>query len=82
MQRTLSATQMSHNPSPESIEETARAMKLRAAREDAKFETIADVDWTDLEFYIEKSRRLKDKDSFDTAIRVLTALRNQILTRK
>ena len=52
------------------------------SRTDAHWEGIADVDWEDLRFFLEKSRRDKDAESFDTAIRVLTALRKQILERK
>lgn len=52
------------------------------ARIDAHWEGIADVDWEDLRFFLEKCRRDKDEESFDTAIRVLQALREQILERK
>jgi hypothetical protein len=71
---------MSHNPANHSVKETALAMKLRVAREDANYQGIADVDWTDLEFYLEKARRNKDKESFDIAIKILTAIRQQVLT--
>ena len=66
-------------PDPEA---QARAAKIRAAREDAYWLTIADVDWEDLHFFLNKARITKDKESFDTAVRVLDALRHQVLTRK
>ncbi len=53
--------------------------KNRKAKEDANWKTIADVDWNDLEFFVAKARMTKDKDAFDTAIRVLTALKSQCL---
>ena len=50
-------------------------------REDAKWQTIADVDWSDLEHFIGNCRRSKDRESFDTAIRILEALKKQVLER-
>ncbi len=70
---------MSHNPSPEKVEETAFAMKARAAREDANKQNFVDVDYSDLDFFIGNCRRLKDKESFDTALRVLEAIKKQVL---
>ena len=59
------------------------AMKKKMTdRPSANWETIADVDWDDLEFYIGKCRLTRDRDSFDTALAVLTALKDQVLTRK
>lgn len=51
-------------------------------RADAKWQNIGDVDWEDLDHFIKNARRLKDKDSFDTAINILTALSKQVLERK
>lgn len=53
----------------------------KALREDCKWQTIADVDWDDLDFFLDKFKRLKDKDSYDTTLRILAAL-NQQLKRK
>lgn len=50
-------------------------------RVSAKWQTIADVDWDDLEFFIEKCRTKQDRESFDTALRVLEALKKQVLER-
>jgi hypothetical protein len=57
------------------------AQRVSSAREDAKWLTIADVDWIDLEYFLGKARRLKDKESFETSIRVLQALYKQVLER-
>lgn len=54
--------------------------RLKAqARVDANWQTIADVDWTDLDHFIGNCRRMKDKESFDTAIAILQALKTQVL---
>jgi hypothetical protein len=58
------------------------AIKKAKSKADACWEGIADVDWLDLEFYIEKSRRNQDKESLDTAVRIMERLRLQILERK
>ena len=59
------------------------AMKKKMTdRPSANWQTIADVDWDDLEYYIGKCRLTRDKDSFDTALAVLTALKDQVLNRK
>ena len=60
----------------------ARMKKKTADRPSANWRTIADVDWDDLDFYIGKCRTARDRDSFDTAINVLTALKSQVLDRK
>ena len=60
----------------------AKMQKKNADRPSANWQTIADVDWDDLEYYIGKCRLTRDKDSFDTALAVLTALKDQVLTRK
>jgi len=52
-----------------------------ASRPDAKWRDIGDVDWGDLEHFLEVARRLKNAESFDTALRVLEALRKQVLER-
>jgi len=69
------------------IQENIEKMKeygavKQKAKEDAYWENIADVDWEDLRFYLEKSRRDKDENSFNTSIRILNALRKQVLERK
>lgn len=47
----------------------------------ANWRNIGDVDWEDLVFYVEKCRAHPNTDNFDTAMRVLTALRHQVLDR-
>lgn len=64
------------------MEETEFAKNKRLAREDANKQTIADVDYSDLEHFIGNCRRLKDKESFDTAIRILEAIKRQVLGAK
>lgn len=49
------------------------------SRADANWQSIADVDWGDLEHFLDNARRLKDAESFNTAIRVLEALKEQVL---
>lgn len=53
-----------------------------AGRVTAKWQSIRDVDWDDLDHFIANCKRLRDKDSFDTAIVILQTLREQVLTRK
>ena len=60
----------------------AKMQKKNADRPSANWQTIADVDWDDLDFYVMKCRTARNKDSFDTALAVLTALKDQVLTRK
>jgi len=62
--------------------ETEYAAKARKAREDANMQGLADVNYFDLDFFIDKCRTKKDKDSFDTAIRVLQAIKSQVLGKK
>jgi hypothetical protein len=50
-------------------------------RADAKWQTIADVDWADLEHFVGNCRRNQDRESFDAAIRILQALKKQVLER-
>ncbi len=65
------------------VQRLEAAMKEKMTdRPSANWRTIADVDWDDLDFYIGKCRTARDRDSFDTAINVLTALKSQILDRK
>lgn len=52
------------------------------SRVEANCKTIADVDWGDLEHFLDNARRKKDAESFDTAIRILTAIKNQVLDIK
>ncbi len=59
-----------------------RMQRKAEGRVEAKWQNIGDVDWDDLEHFLENARRRKDKDSFDTAINILTALRKQVLERK
>jgi hypothetical protein len=61
--------------------ETEFAVKARKDREDANKQGIADVDYSDLDHFIGNCRRLKDKDSFDTAIRILQAIKKQVLEK-
>jgi hypothetical protein len=70
-----------------SVEERAhelleRMQKKIADRPSANWRSAADVDWEDLDFFVDRCKVNRDKDSFDTAIRVLTALRSQVLDRK
>ncbi len=59
--------------------ETDTAKKNRIAKEDAKATEMVHVDYNDLEHFIGNCRRLKDKESFDTAIRILEAIKKQVL---
>ena len=59
----------------------AKMQRKLDGRPDAKWRSIADVDWDDLEHFLDNARRRKDKESFDTAIRVLEALKKQVLER-
>jgi len=68
-------------------EDYARALvekmqKKIADRPSANWQGMGDVDWEDLDFFIEKCKTKRDKESFDTALRVLEGLRYQILERK
>jgi len=60
----------------------AKMQQKNADRPSANWQTIADVDWEDLEYYIGKCRLTRDKDSFGMAITILTALKDQVLNRK
>lgn len=53
--------------------------KMAKAKADAFYNDIGDVHWEDLEFYTNKARNDKDRESFDIALRILTALRMQVL---
>lgn len=55
--------------------------KKRLARIDSNWQTIADVDWEDLEHFVARARFLKESAEFDTCIRILEALRKQILNK-
>lgn len=52
------------------------------ARAESNWQTIADVDWEDLDFYISNCRRKPNKDDFATAARILAALEKQLLEGK
>jgi hypothetical protein len=54
--------------------------KKAKARSESNWKNIADVDWEDLEFYLEKARAKPNKDDFATAERILVALRKQLLS--
>ena len=56
--------------------------KKVASRPSANWRTHSDVDWEDLEFYVGQCRTRPDKDNFDTALKVLEALKDQVLNRK
>lgn len=70
---------MSHNPMSTVPFETDLAKQLRLEREDANFQTLGDVNYGDLNHFLGNCRRLKDKESFETAIRVLEAIKKQVL---
>lgn len=67
---------MDNQPDTTIIERARKDIK------DSNYQTIADVKWSDLEFYVEKARREKDKTAFDTAMRVLEGLKDQVLNRE
>lgn len=62
--------------------ETEIGKRNRIAKEDANWKQHPDVDYIDLDFFIDNCRCRKDKDSFDTALRILQAIRKQVLERK
>ena len=55
--------------------------KKRLARQDANWKTIADVDWEDLEHFVDLARVTKDEKHFDTCVRIIEALRKQVLAK-
>jgi hypothetical protein len=70
-----------------SVDQNAQAMLAKMARKVAerplaKWQTHADVDWDDLEHFIGNCKRRGDRESFDTALNVLQALKQQVLERK
>ena len=69
----------SANPGQECAREWSE--KKRQAKIDANWQTIADVDWEDLEYFCDLARHTKDPANFDTCVRILEALRKQILTK-
>lgn len=58
--------------------ESENARRKRLVREASNWKKEADVDWDDMDHFISNCKRLNDTDSFDTAIRVLQALKKQI----
>jgi hypothetical protein len=69
------------------VEANAKALQVKMAkkiadRPSANWQNIGDVDWEDLDFYVELCKTRPSKDNFDTAINVLTALKSQVLDRK
>lgn len=55
------------------------AQEAKASKEDSNWQSIADVNYDDLEFFVNRCRRTKDKESFDSAIRILQAIKRQVL---
>jgi len=53
----------------------------KLARDDAKWKCAADVDWSDLQHFINVCRQKQDKESFDTALQILKTLKKQVLER-
>jgi len=49
-----------------------------AGRASVKWQKASDVDWDDLDFFLDKFKRLKDDESFDTTIRILEAIKQQL----
>lgn len=71
------------NTLQENTEKLLQRMQRKAeGRIEAKWQNIGDVDWDDLEHFVENARRKKDAESFDIAINILTALKKQVLERK
>lgn len=58
-----------------------RMAQKAADRPSAKWQNIGDVDWEDLDHFIGNCKRNGDRDSFDTALRVLETLKKQVLER-
>jgi len=57
-------------------------MKRKAeGRITAKWQTLADVDWDDLEHHIDVCKTRPSEATFDTVIRIVEALKNQVMTR-
>lgn len=64
------------------LELLVQRMKRKAeGRVSAKWQTMADVDWDDLEHFVDVCKRKPDAESFNTAMAVLEALRKQVLGR-
>jgi hypothetical protein len=56
--------------------------RKQKAQADSNWIDHPDVDYTDLDHFIGNCRRLKDKESFDVAIRILQAIKKQVTERK
>jgi hypothetical protein len=65
-----------------SVPESDIARRNRIAKEDSNWVNHPDVDYVDLEHFLGNCRRLKDVESFDTAIRILQAIKRQVTERK
>lgn len=70
----------------ETVAANAAALTQKMARKaegrvSAKWQNAADVDWDDLEHFVDNCKRLQDKESFDVAQNILAALRKQVLER-
>ena len=74
---------MQESPLPSDVgPDPAYIAHKQQARADSNWVDHPDVDYTDLEHFIGNCRRLKDKESFDVAIRILQAIRRQVTERK
>ena len=62
------------------LEEKMRRKGL--SRIEANCKQMVDVDWGDLEHFIDNARRKKDAKSFDTAIEILKTIKEQVLGAK
>jgi len=69
-------SQIEVEPTPEYVE------YKKKSREDACWVDHPDVDYADLDHFLNNCRRRKDKESFDTAIRILQAIKEQVLKQK
>ena len=69
-------------PVDQTVQETEQGKRKRLMREECNWQHIGNVDWDDLDFYLAKCHSKKDKASFDTALRILEALKEQTLGKK
>lgn len=64
------------------IEKLAETMKKKVTeRPSANWRDIGDVEWADLDYFIAQCKITRNRDSFDTALRILETLKKQILER-
>ena len=69
------------------VDVNAKALQVKMAkkiadRPSANWQNIGDVDWEDLDFYVEQCKTRPGKDNFETAMKVLEALKIQVIDRK